>query len=502
VNAAILHNGLVNIEEIRIRLEEQGFERVDVKAKLEADYRSFAKKKAFHCLCCDSPVEMVLPFDRNFYFRHWDKSECSYSENYKKYEKKISTYEEPTKHILGKTIIRTILEGQSKPLGLTVEPGYLYRTILSIVPDFIIKHPNGEVWAIDYLTGIRTNTAYSKNVEKRKEIYEQNNFKAHFFIDDEWLAYKSGLPYTTFVQTEIDSSVITSEDLDWHDYIKALPLELIKVLVGDTVLHDYPKSITYINPTKREATILRYLLLDSNNARLLAEPIYISLENALSIDPEHMEFNLFGENENLERMDTTEKLYKELDEIKLNEEKERILMKQLEEQQKKNTSEALIDDHLIEYSNDRGSIFNETYEETEKRVIAKWGNPKRNHQDVSPTPEGIWNLSAYLNSLPANVEESTEYKRKRKKESELIERIVNHSITGETYILGGTRAWKETILSELGNISNGAIGIIDLIKLLKERGFTFTQPEKHIEYPIREFVGHVSKILKEPLILK
>lgn len=187
-----------------------------------------------------------------------------------------------------------------------------------------------------------------------------------------------------------------------------------------------------------------------------------------------MEFNLFGENENLERMDTTEKLFKELDEIKFKEEQERILKKQLEQQQKKNTSEASIDDHPIEYSNERGSIFNETYEETEKRVIAKWGNPNRNHQDVSPTPEGIWNLAAYLNSLPVNVEESTEYKKKRKKERELIERIVNHSITGETYILGGTRAWKETILSELGNISNGAIGITDLIKLLKERGYIYS----------------------------
>ncbi len=472
MNAAILHNNGVNIEELRIRMEGLGFKRQEIKAKLENDYRIFSKKKAFHCLCCDSPVEMVLPLDRNFHFRHWDKSECSYSENFKKYEKKLKEYEEPTKHTAGKAVIRTILEGQAKPLGLIIEPGYLYRSTLSIVPDFIIKHPNGELWAVDYLTGIRNNTAYSKNVLKRREIYEENKFKAHFFIDSEWIAYKSGVPFTTLVQTEIDSSEINSEDISWQEFINTLSKELLEILFGESVPPYITQSVIYINPTEKIASILRYVLLDDKNARLLTEPIRISLEKALTIDKDYMEFKLFGENENLEKMDVLDELHKEL---MKKEEKERVLKEQLEQSKKLKAAPSLRDE-LNGYNHNRGAF--RTNEDIEKRVITNWGNPIRTHEI-----------------------DSTATKNRRNREKEIEDKIFNRFIVGEAYILGGTRAWKEVILSEFEKFCKGEVGIVQLIKLLKDRGFTFSQPDKHIEHPIRAFVEHVAKVTKRDIKL-
>lgn len=148
----------------------------------------------------------------------------------------------------------------------------------------------------------------------------------------------------------------------------------------------------------------------------------------------------------------------------------------------------------MDYTYDRGPIFNESFEEFEKRVVDKWGSPNRVAQDVYSTPEGKWQLPQQLmNPINTIGKELVAAKRKRQKEQDLLDRIMNHSIAGETYIVGGTRAWKEIVLSEYPRIMEGKTDMAYLLKLFTERRFTFSQPDKLVEHPIREFMAHVSK---------
>ncbi|MBB3908747.1 hypothetical protein [Anoxybacteroides rupiense] len=121
MESAWFHGQLVNICYEFHRLSTNGLDKKQIIQQLNHDYRLFSKKEAFTCVCCGKPVEMVLPLDRSVHFRHKDGSECSYSENYRKYKKQKEKYENIKRHELGKTILRTLLEGQLKPYGITVQ---------------------------------------------------------------------------------------------------------------------------------------------------------------------------------------------------------------------------------------------------------------------------------------------------------------------------------------------------------------------------------------------
>ncbi|MFD1736105.1 hypothetical protein ACFSCX_05955 [Bacillus salitolerans] len=498
MNIAILHNKQINIEEQRLIYEEDGFDRSAIKEKLENDYRTFSKKQAFHCLCCNSPVEMVLPMERTFYFRHWDQSECSYSENYRKYERKIGTHEVPKKHALGKTIIRTILEGQAKPLHINIEEGYHYKSTLSIVPDYIITHSNGETWAIDYLTGLRSNPAYSKNVSQRKNIYTQNGFKPIFFIDEDWLAYKPGHLFTTLVTSEVSASRTSAHDLHWKRYIEGLPKELSEhfFLLKEN-FHTDTTSLTYLNPTKREAVIIRLLQQDFKNARLLTAPIRIPIERALTIELEEMEFKLYGENETQLQMDTTEHIRYlvrqeqiEAAEREKNEKLEEARRKEREEIRQKN-EEAYRD--YLETKRDRLSQSSKSLEETqeerykqiqemEDRVERQWGTPGRRS-----------------NASKVETYETAEEKLKRIKREKMKERILHHHVEGESYIKGSPLVWKELVLTHFNKIKRKEMTFQELITLLKKNGIEFAQNESLVHYPLKSYLHYIAKETKSEL---
>jgi hypothetical protein len=69
------------------------------------------------------------------------------------------------------------------PLGIEVQDGYQYRKTLKYFPDFIIQLQNDEVWAIDYLTGVKKDERYGKHISNRFAHYKANNLKPYFFID-------------------------------------------------------------------------------------------------------------------------------------------------------------------------------------------------------------------------------------------------------------------------------------------------------------------------------
>lgn len=179
MDAALLHGEEVNVMYELISHLQEGKSQLEVKVLLEDKYRNFSKKNAFKCLCCNSIVEIGLPRENRFYFRHQDKKDCSYSENYKTYTEQESKYERVAHHDLGKTLIRTFLEGQLKPMHIPVIDGYKYKSQLSIVPDLIIELPNGTKWALDFLTGIKKTVLIAKTFLEEKK-YIRKMVLSHF----------------------------------------------------------------------------------------------------------------------------------------------------------------------------------------------------------------------------------------------------------------------------------------------------------------------------------
>lgn len=182
MEVAYLINDSIYLEEERRSFEEQQVVYNQIVKTLESKYRIHSDKKTFTCICCEQPVSMVLRQDK-FHFQHLGEG-CPSSENYGRYTKQIKEEEDEHPHRLGKTILRTYLEGQLKIHHVELQEGYSYRKSLKIIPDLLIYFPNGDIWVVDYITGKKQVEAYNSFIKKRKEVYENEGFKYFFFIDE------------------------------------------------------------------------------------------------------------------------------------------------------------------------------------------------------------------------------------------------------------------------------------------------------------------------------
>ncbi|AJS58382.1 hypothetical protein [Paenibacillus sp. IHBB 10380] len=212
---------------------ENGVPQENIVSLLEEKYRIHSKKKAFSCICCNQPVSMVLRIDSP-HFRHQGDS-CPSAQNFERYTNRVQAVEEPTKHRAGRAILRTYLEGQLKPYSVVVQDGYLIRTLLKMVPDFILTFPDGTNWSIDYVTGSRQDESYHNYIQKLSKTYRAAGFKPFFFIDSSWLAEVPDCSIVSFYKAEQQMTTKSETDLQWSAFVS----EFISAIGKPFVLREW-----------------------------------------------------------------------------------------------------------------------------------------------------------------------------------------------------------------------------------------------------------------------
>lgn len=311
----------VNIVQQWAMLEKEGDSREKIIDTLEQEYRIHSQKSAFQCSCCEQRVTLVLREDSP-HFRHEGKR-CPSADNYRTYLKRVEKHEQLEVHRVGRVILRTYLEGQLKIHGIIVEEGYMYRTALKIVPDFILTFPDEQKWSVDYVTGLKVDDTYHRYIKKRNNTYLETGFKPIYFIDSSWLAEVPKRSIITLYLAEFLMKVRSSKDNQWEEFIneyyevfdeKIVNQELFGVAqltLLERGIEIY--SLAYINPDRGTAEIQRFIPY-TNKFGYHVHRSTISLESAVSVSHNLQEFKWWDEEEdramigNLERLnDVTER---------------------------------------------------------------------------------------------------------------------------------------------------------------------------------------------------
>lgn len=536
MNIALLNEQEIDIEKLSGQLEEDGLERHEIKKKLNDHYRRFSQKGDFRCVSCKERVEMVLTEDKVFHFRHYDKEKCTYSENHKTYKTQRENIEDLPKHRAGKAILQTYLEGTCITKNIRVMDGYRFKNALSFVPDFILEFPNGQTWAIDYLTGLKNDLKYANSLKKRRNTYIQHGFTPIFLFDSYWLAYEPEIYYVSLVEGELLCVKETNQDYKWTNFISGLEANLKNILLNDHSFHLQVKSMVYFSPHEREINIIRFLQDHDNprKTRTVYNPIKIPLEKALMINQEQSDFiysdenedeyrkelkkqleQVFQQQENLRKQQAQERARKEAEERA-----QREFARAQEEERKKRAAQSKkdYDDRTSEISFTGRS--QKQMDADLKREIAALQRKNKNSfwykqmiQDMLKSYEGEGDVRQNLQTevdAPINEERKAlasstndltwEAKNNLLKNlpSWKVNELLNHYINGEAYFIGGKRKWKEVLLNVFELIYQNKITIPEVLQKIKAEGIEFSQPEQTMSHPIREYIEYISKKVKNP----
>ncbi|MGU3473182.1 hypothetical protein ACLBWT_18795 [Paenibacillus sp. D51F] len=310
----------LNIVNEWFQLTSDGFLRNDIIKKLETKYRIHSHKKAFTCLCCSQPVSLVLREDSP-HFRHQGER-CPSAENYITHTRLIDNHENGQIHRAGRAILKTYLEGQLKIRGVTVQEGYMYRSQLRIVPDFILSFPDGSIWSVDYVTGKREDESYKNYISKRTKIYRSAGFKPHYFIDFSWIADIPERSIVALYLAEMQMKSHSKVDTHWSEFVQ----EFIDVFGASFVLQelfgvqqknfDDPVlefvegkvySLTYVDPGSGKAWIHRIIPANQKFGYLIHRS-QIPLEKAASLNNELNEFQWWADDETEDMRKALERL--------------------------------------------------------------------------------------------------------------------------------------------------------------------------------------------------
>ncbi|MEC1526071.1 hypothetical protein P9D43_29190 [Neobacillus niacini] len=534
MEAAFFLGTVFDIEFKRKELEEQNLSRKEVKDTLEKEYRTFSKKSAFTCLCCNKPVNMNLTKDegRPFYFKHIDGEECTYSENSKTYDKHIDKHEDKRKKDIGLTLFKEILEGQLKPLGIEIERGFLYKKKLSIIPDFILKFRNSnKIWAVDYFTSFAqglTTGSYARHLRKRMETYKNEGFLPFSFIDSSWLAIDRATDRGTLLSAEKCVINKSEQDYNWDEFLSnQVPKEVLQHLkddLGDSDLYIDVNSISYVDIDKRTCNIIRFLEFAQSERNISFYKICdstIPLERALSYNPKQKQFQLFSETEQTLMLDFQNSLVAKWEKAQI-EIQQREEQARLEAFEKARMAEEL-NKKRVQLETERKFINENYYREKsigdqeltlEMEQIMK--EAAQRPVDMSPeewewyrkTGRRFTNKSKYTPTQPAIAYESTEQRIQREKREKFKEKLLTHPISGENYLAGEREYWRLFILKWIKDHKQNDVLMVPMSKLLKDMktaGISFNQIDKLVQYPVKSFITfyqqELKKDLKEKLIL-
>ncbi len=463
MDSALLHGKEININSEFIMHFRIGKNQSEIKEILENKYRDFAKKSAFRCICCGSIVNLIMPLQKKFHFRHKDNESCTYSDNYDKYTAQVKKYEQG-KHDIGKTLIRTYLQGQLNPLHIPVIEGYRYRSKLSIVPDLIVEFPSGVKWALDFLTGLRNNKSYTEHISNRRMIYEEHGFKSYFFIDTSWLAINEITPYTTLIEAEEQLLMNSSTDKEWKLFLNKFQPEEKEYIQNQKLISNFNvRSIAYFDINNRECTILRLIKkkYSDSDYYIVHKPTIISMEEALSVNLKYEALSLLNLNE----------------EIAMNDFKEIILEKY----------------HLYLASEEETRrAVNRSREGNEKAVemnsLSTFIPPSKGSPNEIAKAYMLHNMGIKVTPEYLNKKEK-ELKRKR-------ELLLNKSVVYESYIQP-ISGWKEIVLDNFFSFHFEQIDFNELRDLvINSEVDLISEDPKKVEYAISMYIDVIKKEIK------
>lgn len=86
-----------------------------------------------------------------------------------------------------------------------------------------------------------------------------------------------------------------------------------------------------------------------------------------------------------------------------------------------------------------------------------------------------------------------------KKRTELIEKILNHQVQGEVYILTPGRIWKSLVLKEFNKVYSGELSVEELLNNLEKIGVKYNQKHSLVRYPVEDCLRYIGKLSKKPL---
>ncbi|MEX3624943.1 hypothetical protein [Viridibacillus arvi] len=519
MKTALLHGEIIDIEDKRISLESNYINRDDVIKKLKDEYRTFSRKGAFKCYCCDTPVKMNLTSNERspFYFSHVDSRECSYSVNYSVYRSQQVLVEDGLNKQVGLAVLKEILEGQVKPLNIDVQRGYMFKDKLSFVPDFVLQFPNSKkILAVDYHTNIRLgkNGSFEKQLENRKRTYLEMGFQVFSFVDASWLALSKETGKGTLLNTESNFIMKNKHDHLWDDFIKTLDNRLtntIRNLNGTDLLSIDTKSIHYLDINKRECKIVRFLQSKQHekNSTIfsLVPPITIPLSKALTLNEDQTEFQLFHENEENLFVDFKKSILKHM---KMKEERNLILnnIKPIniileDVVQKKNEIHSKWNAEHYEKENISSELEEDEQRSDYRKEMANlrpvgFSEPEWRHHQMQVKKYGKkYEMEYGINQVPKTSQTDSMDK---DRSDRLIETLYIFSINGSQYINGESKHWKKYVFNWIEKERKSRDLIISLSKLLKdmkESEFTFNQNDKLIHIPIQNFIKYYEKEFKK-----
>lgn len=89
-------------------------------------------------------------------------------------------------------------------------------------------------------------------------------------------------------------------------------------------------------------------------------------------------------------------------------------------------------------------------------------------------------------------------KEKRRKQ---VEKILNHQVKGEVYIITPGRLWKAIVLKYFNKVQRGELSVKELVKLLETKyGVKYAQKHNLVRYPIEDCLKYIAKVSKKPIV--
>lgn len=83
----------------------------------------------------------------------------------------------------------------------------------------------------------------------------------------------------------------------------------------------------------------------------------------------------------------------------------------------------------------------------------------------------------------------------------MVEKIINHSVQGEVYILSPGRVWKSLVLNHFNKVKRGELSVNELVIHLEKCGVKYAQKHHLVKYPVIECLMYISKVTKQSLLL-
>ncbi|RID82604.1 hypothetical protein [Mesobacillus zeae] len=91
----------------------------------------------------------------------------------------------------------------------------------------------------------------------------------------------------------------------------------------------------------------------------------------------------------------------------------------------------------------------------------------------------------------------------QEKRMKMIEKILNHQVQGEVYILTPGRVWKSLVLKYFNKLKSGEMTIDELVILMEDKGgVKYGQSYKLVRYPVEELIRYIAKIAKQTVEIK